>query len=126
MREEARKKYKDEERPFTDEVPSETLAQFTKNPSLYKPRYYNRARYTFEWNRYNQTHYNSEKPPPKSIQGFRFNVYYPLLPVEVAPTYVIRAAPVDRQGRRPVGPDKVWVSVAPIYSPRAHLSGPNV
>lgn len=28
----------------------------------------------FEWNKYNQTHYDMENPPPKIVQGYKFNV----------------------------------------------------
>jgi hypothetical protein len=28
----------------------------------------------FEWNKYNQTHYDKENPPPKMVQGYKFNV----------------------------------------------------
>lgn len=31
----------------------------------------------FEWNRYNQAHYNSENPPPKAVQGYWFEIQYP-------------------------------------------------
>jgi len=42
-----------------------------------KPRYFNRVRTGFEWNKYNQTHYDKENPPPKIVQGYKFNVFYP-------------------------------------------------
>ena len=28
----------------------------------------------FEWNKYNQTHYDMDNPPPKVVQGYKFNV----------------------------------------------------
>ena len=28
----------------------------------------------FEWNKYNQTHYDVDNPPPKVVQGYKFNV----------------------------------------------------
>jgi len=28
----------------------------------------------FEWNKYNQTHYDTDNPPPKIVQGYKFNV----------------------------------------------------
>lgn len=28
----------------------------------------------FEWNKYNQTHYDIDNPPPKIVQGYKFNV----------------------------------------------------
>ena len=31
----------------------------------------------YEWNKYNQTHYDSDNPPPKVVQGYKFNLFYP-------------------------------------------------
>ncbi|XP_055952257.1 splicing factor Cactin-like [Argiope bruennichi] len=42
-----------------------------------KPRYFNRVHTGFEWNKYNQTHYDIENPPPKIVQGYKFNIFYP-------------------------------------------------
>lgn len=39
-----------------------------------KPRFFNRVHTGFEWNKYNQTHYDKENPPPKMVQGYKFNV----------------------------------------------------
>ena len=39
-----------------------------------KPRYFNRVTTGFEWNKYNQTHYDLDNPPPKVVQGYRFSV----------------------------------------------------
>lgn len=71
-----------------DEVPFNVEAEDVAKPASYpwsavhrprKPRYFNRARASYEWNKYNQTHYDAENPPPKTLQGFRFNVFYPEL-----------------------------------------------
>lgn len=60
-------------------------------PSRYaprKPRYFNRIHTGYEWNKYNQTHYDTENPPPKVVQGYKFNIFYPdLLDKTHAPTY---------------------------------------
>ncbi|KAL9642774.1 hypothetical protein ABK040_009849 [Willaertia magna] len=42
-----------------------------------KPKYFNRVRTGYEWTAYNRTHYDTENPPPKVIQGYRFNIFYP-------------------------------------------------
>lgn len=42
-----------------------------------KPRYFNRVKMGFEWNKYNQTHYDYDNPPPKTVQGYKFNLFYP-------------------------------------------------
>lgn len=55
-----------------------------------KPRYFNTVNAGYEWNKYNSTHYDSDNPPPKQVQGYKFNIFYPdLIDKSVAPTYVI-------------------------------------
>lgn len=55
-----------------------------------KPRYFNRVQMGYEWNKYNQTHYDHDNPPPKVVQGYKFNVFYPdLIDRTRAPTYKI-------------------------------------
>ncbi|KAL4339004.1 hypothetical protein AHAS_Ahas12G0266800 [Arachis hypogaea] len=34
-----------------------------------KPKYFNRVHTGYEWNKYNQTHYDHDNPPPKIVQG---------------------------------------------------------
>ena len=34
-----------------------------------KPKYFNRVHTGYEWNKYNQTHYDHDNPPPKTVQG---------------------------------------------------------
>lgn len=31
----------------------------------------------FDWNMYNKTHYDVDNPPPKVVQGYKFNIFYP-------------------------------------------------
>lgn len=65
-----------------------------------KPRYFNRVRMNYEWNKYNQTHYDSTNPPPKVVQGFRFNVFYPhLVNSNCSPTYAIEKDPTSQDYR---------------------------
>ena len=33
-----------------------------------KPKFYNRVHTGYEWNKYNQTHYDQDNPPPKVVQ----------------------------------------------------------
>ena len=55
-----------------------------------KPRYFNRIRTGWEWNKYNSTHYDRDNPPPKMIQGYKFALFYPdLIDKTVAPQYFI-------------------------------------
>ena len=41
-----------------------------------KPRYFNRVYTGYEWNKYNQMHYDHDNPPPKTVQGYKFNVRF--------------------------------------------------
>lgn len=55
-----------------------------------KPRYFNRVHTGFEWNKYNQTHYDLDNPPPKIVQGYKFNIFYPdLINKSKAPDYTL-------------------------------------
>jgi len=55
-----------------------------------KPRYFNRVHTGFDWNKYNQTHYDIDNPPPKIVQGYRFNIFYPdLLDETQTPTFKV-------------------------------------
>lgn len=55
-----------------------------------KPKYFNRVHTGYEWNKYNQTHYDHDNPPPKIVQGYKFNIFYPdLVDKAKAPTYAI-------------------------------------
>ncbi|PWN51453.1 hypothetical protein IE53DRAFT_378939 [Violaceomyces palustris] len=62
-----------------------------------KPRYFNRVHTGYEWNKYNQTHYDTDNPPPKVVQGYKFNIFYPdLIDKSSAPTYRIIKEPGNR------------------------------
>ncbi|TFJ86936.1 hypothetical protein NSK_002024 [Nannochloropsis salina CCMP1776] len=42
----------------------------------------------WDWNMYNRTHYDHDNPPPKTVQGYKFNVFYPdLIDKTKAPTF---------------------------------------
>ena len=59
-----------------------------------KPRYFNRVKTGFDWNKYNQVHYDKDNPPPKLVQGYKFNVFYPdLLDATRTPTYRLLPSP---------------------------------
>jgi len=86
----------DDEEAFGD---SESME--TKSSSQYwwhdkyrprKPRYFNRVRTGYDWNKYNQTHYDKENPPPKIVQGYKFNIFYPdLIDPTKPPGYMLEA-----------------------------------
>ncbi|KAM0682840.1 hypothetical protein MDAP_002076 [Mitosporidium daphniae] len=59
------------------------------------PRYVSRVFSGFDWNRYNQTHYDSNNPPPKYVQGYKFIIFYPRLlemPSGLVPSYELADA----------------------------------
>lgn len=71
----------------TDEAVSETedsietvkLVQLPNARPGKTPVFKAQPRLGFEWNRYNQAHYDSENPPPKAVQGYWFEILYPEL-----------------------------------------------
>lgn len=65
-----------------------------------KPRYFNRVQMGYEWNKYNQTHYDHDNPPPKVVQGYKFNIFYPDLIDKVkAPVYEIEREHGRKRGQ---------------------------
>ncbi|KIM83751.1 hypothetical protein PILCRDRAFT_96971 [Piloderma croceum F 1598] len=91
------------ERDLDEEEELFNLEENIVNPTTYnwedkyrprKPRYFNRVHTGYEWNKYNQTHYDTDNPPPKVVQGYKFNVFYPdLIDKSKAPTYKIVKEP---------------------------------
>jgi hypothetical protein len=77
---------------FTGEESVATLTpQWADKYRPRKPRYFNRVQMGYEWNKYNQTHYDHDNPPPKVVQGYKFNIFYPdLIDKTKAPTYRIQ------------------------------------
>ncbi|CRK95467.1 CLUMA_CG008936, isoform A [Clunio marinus] len=78
LRNEARKGMNDDEAEFSVESrldPQMHLWSDKYRPR--KPRYFNRVHTGFEWNKYNQTHYDMDNPPPKIVQGYKFNIFFP-------------------------------------------------
>ncbi|XP_017703497.1 PREDICTED: cactin isoform X1 [Rhinopithecus bieti] len=62
-----------------------------------KPRFFNRVHTGFEWNKYNQTHYDFDNPPPKIVQGYKFNIFYPdLIDKRSTPEYFLEACPDNK------------------------------
>ena len=103
----------DDEEIFTGEEP---LGNADPDPSNKlrprKPRYFNRVQMGYEWNKYNQTHYDHDNPPPKVVQGYRFNVFYPdLVDMTKAPTFKIMRENGRRRGQTvaPAGEDDTCI-----------------
>ncbi|CAD7700173.1 unnamed protein product [Ostreobium quekettii] len=64
-----------------------------------KPKYFNRVHTGYEWNKYNQTHYDHDNPPPKVVQGYKFNIFYPdLMDKSLAPTYTLEKDTQSKDG----------------------------
>ncbi len=42
-----------------------------------KPKYFNKLQAGYAWNQYNRTHYDIDNPPPKTVIGYKFNIFYP-------------------------------------------------
>jgi len=100
-REVARGVQEDEE-IFTGEEEVSTLSkpQWAGKYRPRKPRYFNRVQMGYEWNKYNQTHYDHDNPPPKVVQGYKFNIFYPDLIDKVkAPTYRIERENGRKRGQ---------------------------
>jgi hypothetical protein len=77
---------------FTAEetVTSVSKPQWAEKYRPRKPKYFNRVQMGYEWNKYNQTHYDHDNPPPKVVQGYKFNIFYPdLIDNTKAPTFRI-------------------------------------
>lgn len=61
-----------------------------------KPRYFNRVKTGYDWNRYNQSHYDKDNPPPKVVQGYKFNIFYPdLIDPTRTPQFFLEPAASD-------------------------------
>ena len=55
-----------------------------------KPKYFNRVQTGYSWSKYNRTHYDKDNPPPKTVEGYKFNIFYPdLIDPTITPTYRI-------------------------------------
>lgn len=69
-----------DESDFSDTVQLKTILQdWMKKFKPRKPKFFNRIKTGYDWNRYNQSHYNHLSPPPKIVQGYKFNIFYPYL-----------------------------------------------
>lgn len=64
--------------PARDEVSTSRVPKDDR-ASLKKPRYFNKVKVGFMWNKYNRTHYDEDNPPPKTVKGYKFNIFYPAL-----------------------------------------------
>lgn len=91
LRKEARKGMDNDEAEFSVETKLDSqIYLWSDKYRPRKPRYFNRVHTGFEWNKYNQTHYDIDNPPPKIVQGYKFNIFYPdLIDKNVTPQYFL-------------------------------------
>ena len=71
--------YTDNELVFNDIVEIKKEYDWAKDYKPIKPRYANKKIVGFDWNRHNQAHYDNVNLPPKTVNGYRFNIFYPNL-----------------------------------------------
>ncbi|KAK6435853.1 hypothetical protein LTR95_007963 [Oleoguttula sp. CCFEE 5521] len=91
----------DNEEILTSEVDvtTKSLPRWLSTSRPRKPQSFNRLLLGYDWNKYNQTHYTTDAPPPKVVQGYRFNIFYPDLPPGApTPTYKIEREDGRRRG----------------------------
>ncbi|KAI8481879.1 hypothetical protein Bbelb_404110 [Branchiostoma belcheri] len=87
----AREGMTSDEATFSVEVPlQQKVYLWSDKYRPRKPRFFNRVHTGFEWNKYNQTHYDFDNPPPKIVQGYKFNIFYPdLIDKTQTPEYTL-------------------------------------
>ncbi|KAH7828004.1 putative Cactus-binding C-terminus of cactin protein [Monocercomonoides exilis] len=70
-------------------VPLDKVYRWSDKYRPRKPKYFNRIRTGYEWNKYNKTHFDIDNPPPKTVMGYRFNIFYPdLIDKTRTPRYI--------------------------------------
>ena len=72
-------KNSDNEIVFNDIVEIKKEYEWAKDYKPIKPRYANKKILGFDWNKHNQAHYDNINLPPKTVSGYRFNIFYPNL-----------------------------------------------
>ncbi|GJQ80795.1 putative conserved mid region of cactin [Trypoxylus dichotomus] len=99
LQREARKGMGDDEAQFSVEAALDSqIYLWSDKYRPRKPRYFNRVHTGFEWNKYNQTHYDMDNPPPKIVQGYKFNIFYPdLIDKNGTPEYFLTPCPENKE-----------------------------
>ncbi|KAA8498004.1 Cactin [Porphyridium purpureum] len=91
LREEREKGMEQDEEMYANEAAVERVwRSWHDKHTPRKPRYFNRVHLGYDWNKYNQMHYDKTNPPPKTVKGYKFNIFYPdLLDKGQTPTFQI-------------------------------------
>lgn len=80
----------DDNNKFNEEISLQQNYLWADKYRPRKPRYYNRVHTGYDWNQYNKKHYDTDNPPPKTVQGYKFNIFYPdLIDKTKTPSYSI-------------------------------------
>lgn len=58
-----------------------------------RPHFFVRVKLGYEWNSFNRGHYSKEDPPPRSVYGYRFSVFFPEKLTAEPPRYSLRVRP---------------------------------
>lgn len=92
-------KEENEEETNTIEVPLATENySWSKEYNPRKPKYKNRVHTGYEWSRYNKKHYDVDNPPPKTVKGYRFSIFYPdMIEKSVSPQYSVKTCPDNKE-----------------------------
>ena len=91
---EARRALAEDEETFNNDMVVATKYTWADKYRPRKPRFFNRVMTGFEWNQYNRSHYDLDNPPPKIVQGYKFNIFYPdLIDKSSTPTFIINRIP---------------------------------
>lgn len=103
LEEEIRKGLEEDEEVFVssgkDFNRPERLKYYTtgQSPPRY-PKFYNKVKAGVIWNKYAQTHYDEDNPPPKQVFGYKFNIFYPdLVDPSKAPQYKIETCEASQE-----------------------------
>lgn len=76
--------------PSRREAHKDTKRKHGDSGRTRKPRYFNRVHTGYDWTKYNRTHYDQNNPPPKTVQGYKFNIFYSdLAEKSVTPSFSI-------------------------------------
>ncbi|KAI0987234.1 hypothetical protein GJ496_000727 [Pomphorhynchus laevis] len=81
----------DSENVAVEEIPLEFRYLWSDKYRPRKPRFFNKVHTGYDWNQYNKKHYDTDNPPPKTVQGYKFNIFYPdLIDRAKAPSYDLK------------------------------------
>jgi len=92
FKEEEKKEYEEDENEFNEDVIFFKGMDYEWSGKYMprKPRFFNRVKTGYEWNPYNKKHFTVDNPPPKIVQGYKFNIFYPdLINKQETPQYFL-------------------------------------